>query len=225
MVTLDFELGSLKESLLEMLELVKEQLVKSKEALEKCDGKLAKEVVKGEKRLNALEIAIDKDCENILALQRPVATDLRFVLSTLKICGDLESIGDIIKGLARFVQKHNKKASLRFSDQFRIGHVIRICIAMLKDMGDAISKEDAVLARKTLKKAAVLSKISKETAKVSSTLIKEHPEKLTLILKLFSISRKFEQVGDLIKNIGEEVVFHVEARVLKHKEEESKKKG
>src|SRR6478609_10988528 len=114
MISLDIELGSLKENLLEMLDLVQKQLEKSKKALEQNDIALAQEVVEREKRVNALELVIDKDCENILALHNPVATDLRFVLSTIKICGDLESIGDITKGLARFIEKNAKKSTNGF---------------------------------------------------------------------------------------------------------------
>lgn len=216
MVTLDIELKALKENLLEMLDLVKDQLVKGKKALENSDENLAKEVVEREKRVNALELAIDKDCENILALHTPVATDLRFVLATIKICGDLESIGDITKGLARFIEKNSKKSSLQLSDRFKIGDMIDGCITMLEDMGEAIRKEDTQLAQKISKKDSVLNEINKNAPKVAAELIKDHPEKLEIILKLFTITRKLERIGDFIKNIAGEVVFHIEARVLKH---------
>ncbi len=217
MVTLDIELGSLKENLLEMLDLVKSQLAKSKKALEQVDIPLAQEVVEREKRVNALELLIDKDCENILALHNPVATDLRFVLSTIKIAGDLESIGDITKALARFIEKSGKKASRTFVDKFQIHSMIEICISMLTDMGEAIQKEDTHLAQKIAKKDSALNEINKNAPGVTSELIKANTDKIELILKLFTITRKLERVGDFIKNIGAEVVFHIEAKVLKHK--------
>jgi len=217
MVSLDIELGSLKDNLLEMLDLVTSQLAKSKKALEQNDTSLAQEVVEREKRVNALELLIDKECENILALYNPVATDLRFVLSTIKICGDLESIGDITKGLARFIEKNGKKTSHAFVDKFQIPTMIETCILMLTDMGEAIRKEDPDLAQKIAKKDTVLNEINKNAAGVASELIKSHTDKIELILKLYTITRKLERVGDFIKNIGSEVVFHVEAKVLKHK--------
>jgi len=217
MVTLDIELGSLKENLLELLDLVKSQLAKSKKALAQVDISLAQEVVEREKRVNALELLIDKDCENILALHNPVATDLRFVLSTIKIAGDLESIGDITKALARFIEKSAKKTSHAFVGKFQILIMIETCIAMLADMGEAIQKEDTELAQKIAKKDTVLNEINKNAPGVASELIKTHPGKIELILKLFTITRKLERVGDFIKNIGAEVVFHIEAKVLKHK--------
>jgi phosphate transport system protein len=216
MVTLDIELGSLKENLLEMLALVKSQLEKCKKALEQNDTTLAQEVVEREKRVNALELHIDKDCENILALHNPVATDLRFVLTAIKICGDLESIGDITKGLARFIEKNYKKSAQPFSDKFQILIMIDICISMLADMGEAIRNGDAELAQRIAKKDKALNEINKKAPGVASELIKAHHDKVELILKLFTITRKLERVGDFIKNIGEEVVFHIEAKVLKH---------
>jgi phosphate transport system protein len=217
MVSLDIELSSLKENLLEMVDLVKSQLEKSKKALERDDLALAKEVVEHEKRVNALELLIDKDCENILALHNPVATDLRFVLSTIKICGDLESIGDITKGLARFIEKNGKKASHGFVEKFQIPTMIETCISMLSDMGEAIRNEDTELAQKIAKKDSILNEINKNAPATASDLIKANTDKVELILKLYTITRKLERVGDFVKNIGAEVVFHIEAKVLKHK--------
>lgn len=217
MISLDIELGSLKENLLEMLDLVQKQLEKSKKALEQNSSSLAKEVIEREKRVNALELVIDKDCESILALHNPVATDLRFVLSTIKICGDLESIGDITKGLARFVEKQGKKPSYGFIETFRILTMIETCISMLSDMGEAIRKEDTELAQKIAKKDTILDEINKSASGVAADLIKAHTDKVELILKLYTITRKLERVGDFIVNIGAEVVFHIEAKVLKHK--------
>ena len=217
MISLDIELSSLKENLLEMLDLVQKQLEKSKKALEQNDVALAQEVVEREKRVNALELVIDKDCENILALHNPVATDLRFVLSTIKICGDLESIGDITKGLARFIEKNGKKSTNGFVDKFRILTMIETCISMLADMCEAIRKEDTELAQKITKKDTILNEINKSAPGVASDLIKAHTDKVELILKLYTITRKLERVGDFIKNIGAEVVFHIEAKVWKHK--------
>src|SRR5688572_19353910 len=109
MSALDFELQALKENLSDMLSLVRSQLVKCKEVIEKKDKELADEVISGEKKVNVQEIAIDRDCENILALYTPVATDLRFVLATLKITNDLERIGDNAKNLARWMKANIDK--------------------------------------------------------------------------------------------------------------------
>ena len=216
MVSLDIELQSLKDNLLEMMDLVKSQLVRCLTSLDEHDEKLAEEVLEKEKRVNSLELAIDKDCENILALHNPVATDLRFVLATLKICADLESIGDIAKGLAKTSGRHIKKNHRALLDEFRILKMLDVSISMLEVMREAVQKEDAELGEKIADKDITLNEINKDAAKVASHLIKDNPDKIEVILKLFTITRKLERVGDFIKNIGAELVFHIEARVLKH---------
>jgi phosphate transport system protein len=217
MVSLDIELQSLKDNLLEMMDLVNGQLTRCKTSLEEHDNELAEEVVEKEKRVNALELTIDKECENILALHNPVATDLRFVLSTLRICADLESIGDIVKSLAKVSRNHIKKSHRSMLDKFQILKMMEVSISMLQDMREAVQKEDAQLGEKIAEKDKVLNEINKAASKVAAELINENTEKVELVLKLYTVSRKLERVGDFIKNIGAELVFHIEARVLKHR--------
>ena len=217
MVTLDIELQTLKDHLLEMMDLVNAQLHKCKTALEENNQEAADQVVDREKRVNSLELLIDKECEHILALHNPVATDLRFVLSTLRICADLESIGDIAKSLAKTARNHIKKEHKGMLDKFQILKMLEICTAMLNDMREAVEKEDARLGEKMVDKDKALNEINKEAAKTASDLIKDNTKEIEFILKLFTVTRKLERVGDFIKNIGAELVFHIEARVLKHK--------
>lgn len=101
-------------------------------------------------------------------------------------------------------------------DKFRILKMLEVCISMLEDMREAVKNSDAQLGEKIAEKDKALNDINKEAAKVAAELVKDHIEKVELILKLYSITRKLERVGDFIKNIGAELVFHIEARVLKH---------
>src|SRR5436190_3610031 len=103
MTHLDIELKLLKTEGIEMFDLVRSQLMKAKSALLHNNKELAREVNFNERRVNALELKIDKDCENIFALFNPLAVDLRFVLAVLKINSNLERIGDIADGIARYV--------------------------------------------------------------------------------------------------------------------------
>src|SRR5436189_1086180 len=105
MTHLDIEITRLKQEAVDMFELVITQLSKARAALLNYDKELAREVTFNEKRVNALELKIDKDCENIFALMNPVAIDLRFVLAVLKINSNLERIGDIADGIARYVSE------------------------------------------------------------------------------------------------------------------------
>src|SRR6266487_6194075 len=103
MTQLEIELQHLNKEVVNMWNLVQSQLVKSMSSLLNFDKDLAREVVLLEKRVNGSELKIDRDCENIFALFNPLAVDLRFVLAVLKINSNLERIGDIADGIARYV--------------------------------------------------------------------------------------------------------------------------
>src|ERR1700758_540009 len=103
MTQLENEIGALKKELVSMWILVQSQLNKAREAMVNFDKDLAREVLVKEKRVNSFELKIDRDCENIFALHCPVAIDLRFLLAALKINTNLERIGDIAAGVAKYV--------------------------------------------------------------------------------------------------------------------------
>jgi len=224
MLTIEPELNALKDNLLEMMDLVTSQLTKCRKSYLKCDNEAAEEVLTNEKRVDALELNIDKDCENILALYNPVATDLRFVLTSLKMGNDLERIGDNARALAKFFSAHLKKRDKQFADKFKLEEMFDVSIDMMKDMTVAMRNKDTELARKTISKDVLLNDLGKNAIDIATDLIKDNPDEVKLIIRLFSITRRMERIGDLIKNLGEEIVFHVEAKVIKHVKENEKKK-
>jgi phosphate transport system protein len=220
MPAIEPELQALKDNLMDMLLLVKNQMVKCKRAIQKNDKELAEEVITDEKKVNMQEIAIDRDCESILALYTPVATDLRLVLASLKITNDLERIGDNAKSLARFLVENIKDVPNHWFERYNLEAMLDILTDMLKDMGEALRKEDTKLARHTTKNDEQLNKYNREAVKTTADLMKEHPDKGKILLSLFSITRDLERAGDLTKNIAEELVFHIEAKVVKHKKDQ-----
>ncbi len=216
MSPLELELQAVKDNLCDMLGLVKSQLIKCKEAIENKDVELALEIIESEKQVNVQELAIDRDCENILALYTPVATDLRLVLATLKIANDLERIGDNAKSLARFLKSNVKKVPEGLINEYNLPDMLDVLIGMINDMGEALRKNDTKLARETAKRDKQLNEHNKKAFKTTANLIKDHPEEAKPLLKLFAITRNLERAGDLTKNIAEEIVFHIDAKVLKH---------
>ena len=221
MSNLEIELQALKENLLEMMDLVSQQVTKCKKATLSGDISLAQEVLVNEKRINSLELTMEKDCENILALHNPVATDLRFVLAVLKITNDLESIGDNAKNIATFLTKNEKKLDQNSIQKFGIEKMYDVSISMLSCLGTALKNDDAELARKTFKEEDLLNKKNKSGPKIAASLIEADPKNAKFIVRLLSVVNKIERIGDLAINIAEEVVFHVEAKVLKHKKDKS----
>ncbi|HNQ62103.1 MAG TPA: phosphate signaling complex protein PhoU [Bacteroidia bacterium] len=216
MTHLDIELKRLKEEILEMFILVSSQLQKGKEALLNLDKALAREVNFNEKRVNALELKIDKDCENIFALFNPVAIDLRFVLAVLKINSNLERIGDIADGIARYV---TETETIFDKDLLKVTELVTMydmALEMMKDAQQAFDQENTKLARGVFKKDDTLDEINAKANAVLATYIKEHPDKILQALHIVSTIRKLERTGDQTKNIVEEIIFYIEAKVLKH---------
>lgn len=217
MPAIEPELQALKDNLLDMLTLVINQLDKCSDAIKKNEVSLAEDVLDDEKKVNAQEIAIDRDCESILALFTPVATDLRLVLATLKITNDLERIGDNAKSVARFFTANNDRNSRKYLKEFNMEGMLKVVVSMLKDMREALQTSDSRLAIKTAKKDEQLNDMHKETFKITADLIKQNPEDAKTLLTLFTLAKNLERAGDLTKNIGEELVFHMEAKVMKHR--------
>lgn len=224
MSNLEIELDQLKQDLLDMANLVKIQLEKSRDAAINNDQDLASEVIANDKRVNAIELKIDKDCENILALYAPVAIDLRFILASLKINHDLERIGDHAEGIARYIVDIGEQIDPEDFENFQVITMYNKAITMLEDIHEALQNDDTKLARKIFKKDEFLNKKNRKATKYAIATIKEHPEKAKVIIPLLSIIRKLERVGDLTKNLGEEIIFHIEAKVLKHKKKDKDKK-
>jgi phosphate transport system protein len=219
---LDNEIQQLKSELISMWEMVLSQLIKSEESLSKRDKDLAREVVLTEKRVNAFELKIDSDCEDILALFSPVAVDLRFLLAVLKINMNLERTGDIAEGIAKFVINLPEDFDVQLLEITRVIEMFKQGNDMIAEVMDAFEKEDTLLARKVFKKDDLLDDINKNAATVIAEYINKDPNKIESALYILSTIRKLERVGDQAKNMAEEIIFYSEAKVLKHKSKSKK---
>jgi phosphate transport system protein len=222
MTHLDSELKILKADIIEMWRLVINQLDKAKEALTKFDRDMAEEVVENEKRVNSYELKIDRDCENIFALFQPVATDLRLVLASLKICNNLERIGDIAASVADFVLDADQDFNKAILEHTRILEMYSIANEMMADTLEAFDKEDTRLARTMFKRDKILDKIDEAALDLVMECIRDYPDQVRNSLLVMSMIRKLERVGDQSKNIAEEIIFYFEAKVLKHKKKKQK---
>jgi len=199
-----------------MWQLVLSQLTKAKEAMLAFDKDLAREVMAREKRVNALELKIDRDCENIFALYCPVAIDLRFLLAVLKINTNLERIGDIADGIARYIANSPVKFNKDFLASSRLIEMYNGSISILSDTQASFEFENTILARTIFSRDDVLDTINKKADDNISKYIHEDLNNINEALDILSIIRKLERVGDQSKNIAEEIIFYVEAKVLKH---------
>lgn len=222
MTHLEAEIQLMKDDILEQMFLVKTQLEKCEKSFSEFDLELAEEIRSNEKRVDSLELKIDRDCENIFALFNPVAVDLRFVMAAFKINSDLERVGDHANSIAKYILDFGQSIDQETAHKMRLDEMFEISIEMLNNIFDAFVKDDTNLARKVFRKDKILNQINKEASDKTAALIKEDFEDIRNYLYLFSIVRKLERVGDLTKNIAEELIFYLEAKILKHNKAKAK---
>jgi len=221
---LQTELNALKSSLLEMWSIVISQHEKAKQALETNDKALAMEVHTNEKLLDAFELKHDMDCENLIALYNPVAIDLRFVLSVLKINYNLERIGDYANYIANTIRKSDTSFDQQMLKDTQISEMFDVAHVMMVEAYEAFEKNDLTTVRNLPEMDKRLDAINKASFQVLSDHIIQRPQQAMHALELFSIIRKLERVGDHNQNIAEEIVFYLEARIIKHVKSQKKQK-
>ncbi len=216
MTQFETEILELKSEVRNMWMLVRSQLSKTLDALVNFDKDLAREVTVKEKRVNGSELKIDRDCENIFALYQPVAIDLRFLLAVLKINSNLERIGDIAEGIAKYIIDTDAVFSPELIRVSRVLEMFGESMVMFEDTLAAFETDDTTLARSVFKKDEFLDHINQTANENIEAYIKQFPEDINQALYAISIIRKLERVGDQSKNIAEEIIFYLEAKVLKH---------
>ena len=214
MNTIDSEILDLKKELLKMFFLVESQWEKGATAILNYDQDMAEEISSSENRINAQELKIDSDCENIIALHSPVAVDLRFILSSYKINHSLEHIADIAQSIAKYVADSDLAYNQEIINQTKVNEMLETFNSMMDCLIDAFENEDPKIARKVFKKDKVLNKINTEAHKIIVDNMNTYDN--GMLLFLLSSIRKIERAGDSFKKIGEEIIYHLEAKVLKH---------
>jgi len=214
---LNSELLRLKNDVIEMWSLVISQMEKSRLAVENSDKNLVNEIKANERRVDAFELKLDMDCENILALFNPVANDLRFVLSVIKINYNLERIGDYARGISRCVNDLKTPFKPEILEETRILKMFEIAIGMLKDTLEAFETETNQKAIAVFSQDEYLDEVNANANTTIANLIRKDPDNINDTLLLLNFIRKLERVGDQASNIAEEIIFYIEAKILKHK--------
>jgi phosphate transport system protein len=211
------ELQALKEEISQMWTLVISQLEKSKQAFLNCDVEVAREIASREKRVNAFELKIDCDCENYIALYNPVAIDLRLILSLIKIGNTLERIADFCEGIARYVIENDcNNTEPQIIEDLQIEKMFIILIGMLSDSFVALESENTKMSGKILSKDDEIDSIYINALDILADHMHKNPEFIRCGLKIYLLIRKLERIGDHCSNIVEDIVFYIDAKVLKH---------
>lgn len=215
------ELVQLRNEVYEMWTLVYKQMEQVKQAVLDMDADTAKQVLMRERRVDTMELKIDSKVEDIIALYTPVAIDLRFVLAMFKINNDLERIGDYADGMARFVKDAAGAAlDAELVGRLRLEEMFSTVLLMMDNLKQALMDEDPAKAASVLETDDILDEIKNSSIEILVDYAKKHTDSIYLCIGLAGVIRKIERTGDHLSNVAEDIVFYIDAKVLKHNAEQ-----
>src|SRR5262245_60087262 len=208
------QLRTLKEKLLLIGHKAEVAIADATRALIERKPSLAQRVVDDDDKLDQLELEIDDICLEILARDQPVASDLRFITTAMKIVGDIERIGDNGVNIAR--------RALEILDEPELKPIIDVPVAaaaaqrILKESLDAFVNGDAELAKRVIEGDRYIDDVCEQMLRELLTYMFEDPSTITRALRLIFVARNLERVGDHAANIAEMVIFLVNGQDIRH---------
>ena len=211
------QLGELKGRLLAMSNRAEELIEHAVDALLERDADKAEMVIAGDKEMNALELEVEQLAVSLLALQQPMARDLRFVIGAIKISSDLERIGDHAVNIAQSAQRMaamHSTSSITLMPE--IEDMARRSRRMLADALDAFLRADGTLGRDVCKADDAVDALHDSVFRILLTHMMGDARTINTSLEFLLVSRNLERVADLATNIGEDAVYLAEGKQIKH---------
>lgn len=216
---LEQELESLRQDVIDMWKLVISQVSNTGEAILSFDKELAMKVSMREKKVDAYELKIDSNCENLIALYQPVAIDLRFVLAVFKINSNLERIADFAYGISRIlISNPTVILDAELISDTNLRAMIDQVNKMLVQGLEAFENEKSDYASAIFSEDYKVDEINANATHLIAAYIQKNPDRAYECLNLIGAFRKLERMGDHCSNIAEEIFFFIDAKVLKHSE-------
>jgi len=208
------ELEQLKTKLLEMSSLVEAGIQRSISAVINKDRTAAAEVFRNEARINEIEIEIDEFATNLLALQQPMAADLRLIVAALKINTDLERMGDLAVNVAQRAQSLMEEPVIK--PMIDIPHIAALVQSMVRKALDAFVSRDADLARSVLASDDAVDSLRTACYHELVSFMEKDPQNIRPALDLLAVTRNLERIADHSTNIAEDVLFLVKGVDVRH---------
>jgi phosphate transport system protein len=208
------ELETIKKRILTLGSMVEELVHDSVKAVDRVDADLADQIIKKDNEIDETEVDIEEECLKVLALHQPVAVDLRFIITVIKINNELERIGDQAVNIAQRVQIIAKRPKPPFwFDYSEMGEKAQ---KMLRMSLDALVNMDVDLAYRVITMDDEVDQIKSEAYDKIKQAIQELPERVGYYINLLLISRHLERLADHATNIAEEVIYLVEGEIFRH---------
>ena len=209
------EIERLKKKLLTVSAVVEESIARSITAVMQHDADLAQLVAAGDVEIDHMEVDVEEDCLKILALHQPVAIDLRFVVSVMKINNDLERMADLAVNIARRAEylaslpKHDLPPNLE-EMALKTQEMVKRCL-------DAFVDSDVAIAREVCAADDEVDKHNRDMHVLIQDQIRATPEEVERLIHTLSVSRHLERIADLATNIAEDVIYTVSGEIVRHR--------
>jgi phosphate transport system protein len=214
MAIFDEELSALKERVLELGGMVETAIRNSVRSLIERNNDLAKEVIKSDHLINALEVRIDEECIRLIALRQPMARDLRFITTAMKITTDLERMGDLAVNIAERAFELNEEPQLK--PFVNIPKMAEISEEMVRDSLDAFVKGCSELPYEVIKRDDEVDDLTvKNFEELLSFMIRD-PKIIPLAVKRTYIAKYLERIADHATNIAEMVIYMCKGKLIRH---------
>jgi phosphate transport system protein len=215
------DLEGLERRLLLLAGEVEEAVRRSVRALVERRMELAERVIEGDDSIDRLEVEIEDECLKMLALHQPVASDLRFIVASLKSAGDLERIGDLAGSIAERAISFAARSDMPLPP--RLHEMVEACARMLRSAIEAFVRGDSAAARELLAQDERIDTLNRDVIQGCLSAMHDDPAAIDQAVDLISISKNLERIGDHVTNIAEDVVYLVEGDIIRHHEVLSRK--
>jgi phosphate transport system protein len=184
-------------------------------ALRERDAAKVEAVLAGDREVDVIEVSIEEECVDLMARQQPMASDLRRLVAVLKINNDLERIGDHAVNIAETAQRLIERGA-DWMLPIELSEAARIAQGMLRDVLDAFVQRDVEKARAVTARDDRVDRLHESLLRSMITVMMESPQQIGTSLSFILIGRNVERVADLATNIGEDVVYLVEGKTIRH---------
>ena len=210
----DQDLEKIRQTLLRMGGLVERMIGEAMQALIDRDVARAQAVIATDDEVDEVEKELDELCQRYIALQQPAAVDLRLLVAAMKIATDLERMGDSAVNVAQATEALNREPPLK--PYIDLPRLARISQEMVRDALDSLVNRDSAAALAVCKRDDEVDSLYKQLFRELLTYMMEDPRNITRALHLLLVARNYERIADHATNIGEDVIFYVEGRDIRH---------
>jgi phosphate transport system protein len=216
------DLAMLQRRLLELGNRVEQAIADAVDALIERDEVRARRVLVHEEAIDSLEVHVEEECLKILALHQPVASDLRFVITVLKVDNDLERMGDAATSMAARALQILKLPATDLPPQ--LPEMVRGARAMARKALDCLLRADVARAREVLDDDAAIDAAQRSLFELLQARMRARPDTVDASVLLLSVTRQVERIADLATNIAEDVIFLHEGEIVRHRQSQPRER-